>query len=160
VGSNFFSLIFTANGATLRYYGTSEEKVEAKSDSSDTCEYPDQYASTSSLSSIMSSPLAARFSFQTLSNYIPLSWTPGAAAVASRTSPNTSVSSIDDVAEAASPFTSDCPGVRRSIERRFVSRDQQLEKLKNRLGDNHINGIGRCLAVAPCGACKGADIFM
>ncbi|KIK42998.1 hypothetical protein CY34DRAFT_804324 [Suillus luteus UH-Slu-Lm8-n1] len=108
----------------------------------------------------MSSPLAARFSFQTLSNFIPLSWTPGAAAVASRTTPNTSVSSIDDVAEAASPFTSDCPGVRRSIERRFVSRDQQLEKLKNRLGDNHINGIGRCLTVAPCGACKGADIFM
>lgn len=149
-----------ANGATLRYYGTSEEIIEAKSDSFDTCEYPDQYASTSSLSSIMSSPLAARFSFQTLSNFIPLSWTPGAAAVASRTTPNTSASSIDDVAEATSPFTSDCPGVRRSIERRFVSRDQQLEKLKNRLGNNHINGIGRCLTVAPCGACKGADIFM
>lgn len=149
-----------ANGATLRCYGTSEEIVEAKSYSSDTCEYPDQYASTSSLSSIMSSPLAARFSFQTLSNFIPLSWTPGAAAVASHTTPNTSVNSMDDVAEAASPFTSDYPGIRRSTERRFISRDQQLEKLKNRLGNNHIDGIGRCLAVAPCGACKGADIFM
>lgn len=148
------------NGATLRYYGTSEEIAEAKSDSSDTCEYPDQYASTSSLSSIMSSPLAARFSFQTLSNFIPLSWTPGAAAVASRPTPRTSVSSTDDVAEATSPFTSACPGVRRSIERRFISRDQQLEKLRNRLGNNHINGIGHCLAVAPCGACKGADIFL
>ncbi|KAG1820581.1 uncharacterized protein BJ212DRAFT_1340918 [Suillus subaureus] len=123
---------------TLRYYGTSEEIAEAKSDTSDTCEYPDRYASTSSLSSIMSSPLAARISFQTLSNFIPLSWTP----------------------EAVSPFTSARPGVRRSIERRFVSRDQQLEKLRNRLGNDHIIGIGRCLAVAPCGACKGVNIFL
>lgn len=146
-----------ANSATLRYYGTSEEIAEAKSDFSDICEYPDQYASTSSLSSIMSSPLAARISFQTLSNFIPLSWTPGAATVASRTTPRTST---DDVAEAASPFTSARPGVRRSNERRFVSRDQQLEKLKNRLGNNYINGIGHCLAVAPCGACKGANIFL
>ncbi|KAG1863665.1 hypothetical protein F4604DRAFT_1784463 [Suillus subluteus] len=145
-----------ANG-TLRYYGTSEEIAEAKLDTSDTCEYPDPYASTSSLSSIMSSPLAARISFQTLSNFIPLSWTPGAAAVVSRTTPRTST---DDAAEATSPFISACPGVRRLIERRFVSRDQQLEKLRNRLGNNHINGIGRCLAVAPCGACKGADIFL
>ncbi|KAG2031550.1 hypothetical protein BDR03DRAFT_927889 [Suillus americanus] len=142
---------------TLRCYGASEEIAEAKSDTSDTCEYPDQYASTSSLSSIMSSPLAARISFQTLSNFIPLSWTPGAAAVASRTTPRTST---DDVAEAASPFTSACPGVRCSIERRFVSRDQQLEKLRNRLGNYHINGIGRCLAVAPCCACKGTDVFL
>ncbi|KAG2148046.1 hypothetical protein DEU56DRAFT_106735 [Suillus clintonianus] len=146
-----------ANDATLRCYGASEEVTGANSD---TCEYSDQQASTSSLSSIMSSPLAARFSFQTLSNFIPLSWTPGAAAVASRTTPSTSVSSIDDVAQAASSFTSASHGVRRSIERRFVSRDQQLEKLKNRLGNNHINGIGRCLAVAPCGACKGADVFL
>lgn len=108
----------------------------------------------------MHSPLAARFSFQTLSNFIPLSWTPGAAAIASRTVPGTSVGSTDDVAEAAPSFSSACPGVQRSIERRFVSRDQQLEKLRNRLGNNHINGIGRCLAVAPCGAGKGANIFL
>lgn len=149
-----------ANGATLRYYGTSEEITEAKSDTLDTFEYPDQYTSTSSLSSIMSSPLAARFSFQTLSNFIPLSWTPGAAAAVSRTTPRTSVSSTDDVAQAASPFAGAYPSVRRSIERVFISRDQQLEKLKNQLGNNHINGIGRCLAVAPCGACKGTDIFL
>ncbi|KAG2071934.1 hypothetical protein BDR04DRAFT_1074859 [Suillus decipiens] len=148
------------NGATLRYYGTSEEITEAKSDTLDTFEYPDQYTSTSSLSSIMSSPLAARFSFQTLSNFIPLSWTPGAAAAVSRTTPRTSVSSTDDVAQAASPFAGAYPSVRRSIERVFISRDQQLEKLKNQLGNNHINGIGRCLAVAPCGACKGTDIFL
>ncbi|KAG2053542.1 hypothetical protein BDR06DRAFT_989805 [Suillus hirtellus] len=148
------------NGATLRYYGTSEKIAEARSDSSDTCEYLDQHASTSSLSSIMHSPLAARFSFQTLSNFIPLSWTPGAAAIVSRTVPGTSVGSAGDVAEAASSFSSACPSVQRSIERRFVSRDQQLEKLRNRLGNNHINGIERCLAVAPCGAGKGANIFL
>ncbi|KAG2159047.1 uncharacterized protein EDB93DRAFT_1245605 [Suillus bovinus] len=148
------------NGATLRYYGTAEKIAEAKSDPSETCEYLDQDASISSLSSIMPSPLAARFSFQTLSNLIPLSWTPGAAAVMSRTTPRTSVGLTDDVAEAASSFTSACPGVRRSIERRFVSRDQQLEKLRNRLVNNHIDGTGRCFAVAPCGAGKGANIFL
>ncbi|KAG1739823.1 uncharacterized protein EDB91DRAFT_1133922 [Suillus paluster] len=147
-----------ANDATPRFYGTSEKIT----DPSDTCEYYEQeQAPTSSLSSIMSSPLAVRFSFQALSNFVPLSWTPGAAAVASRSTPSTPVSSSDDAAEAASLFTGACPGVRRSAERRFVSREQQLEKLRNRLGNNHNGiGIGRCLAVDPCGACKGADIFL
>ncbi|KAG0696721.1 hypothetical protein DFH29DRAFT_879180 [Suillus ampliporus] len=147
------------NDATPRCYGTSEKMTDAIPGSFDTCEYHEQQAPTSPLSSIMSPPLAARFSFQSLSNFIPLSWTPGAAAVASRTTPSISVGSSDDVAEAASLFTSARSGVRRSVERRFVSRDQQLEKLRNRLGNNHY-GIGRCLAVDPCGACKGADIFL
>ncbi|OAX43098.1 hypothetical protein K503DRAFT_766195 [Rhizopogon vinicolor AM-OR11-026] len=147
--------------ATLRCFGTSEKIMVARSDSPDNCEYPERQASTSPFSSIMSSPLAARFSFQTFSNFIPLSWSPGAAAVSSHATPSISINSSDDdgAAEAVSLFASARPGVRRSAERRFVSRDQQLEKLRNRLGDDH-NGIGHCLAVNACGSCKNANIFL
>ena len=69
------------------------------------------------------------------------------------------MSDDDNAAEAASLFASVCPGERRSAERKFVSRDQQLEKLRNRLGDDH-KGIGHCLAVNACGSCKGANIFL
>ncbi|OJA07685.1 hypothetical protein AZE42_01879 [Rhizopogon vesiculosus] len=147
--------------ATPRCCGTSEKITVARSASPDNCEYPERQAPISPFSSIMSSPLAARFSFQTFSNFIPLSWSPGAAAVSSRTTPSISISSSGDgdAAEAVSLFASACPGVRRSAERRFVSRDQQLEKLRNRLGDDH-NGIEHCLAVNACGSCKNANIFL
>jgi len=110
----------------------------------------------------MSSPFAVRFSLQTLSDFIPLSWSPGAAASASGPMLNASANSGDDGdAEAASLFASARPVGRRSSERRFVSRDQQLEKLRNRLdSDSDHNAIGHYLAVNACASCKGADIFL
>ncbi|EGO01559.1 hypothetical protein SERLA73DRAFT_176914 [Serpula lacrymans var. lacrymans S7.3] len=77
----------------------STELKESSSINSTLYEYPsERQALSSSLSSFMSSPLAARISFQSLSSYIPRSWAPGTAAVASCIGPsNASISSINDV---------------------------------------------------------------
>ncbi|KAH7916712.1 hypothetical protein BJ138DRAFT_995052 [Hygrophoropsis aurantiaca] len=119
-------------------------------------EYP--IASSSSLSSIMSSPLAARLSFQTLSNFIPLSWTPGAAAVVACIAPSHS-SEPSLSATLSTPLASDIgSSIRSSTERKHVSRDKQLEKLRRQLDHDHRTG-SRCLAVHACNCCHGGDVF-
>lgn len=114
-----------------------------------TNEYPkaDLYSPPgfSSFSSIMSSPLSARLSFQTLTNFIPLSWSPSANPVGSavatlcripESSSSSSSSSNDNKTELLSE-----PGIVARVikdvsvvqKRGYVSKEKQLEKLKGRL---------------------------
>ncbi|KIJ70411.1 hypothetical protein HYDPIDRAFT_105122 [Hydnomerulius pinastri MD-312] len=108
----------------------------------------------------MSSPLAARLSFQKLSSFIPLSWTPGAAAVAACIVPSSSSNMSMDAAESA-PLLSDAGNAaRRSTERRFVAKDKQLEKLRSRLSFERKNGIAPCSTVNACGSCKAGTVYL
>lgn len=111
----------------------------------------------------MSSPLTT---FQTLTNFIPLSWGPRAsqlapAAVAAlclipeSSSTSSSVSDTVDK-QAAPPISSDVKSIARGLdaaekrERRYVSKEHQLEKLRIRLDLGHkmvgcaSNGCKKC----------------
>ncbi|KIK99714.1 hypothetical protein PAXRUDRAFT_30357 [Paxillus rubicundulus Ve08.2h10] len=110
----------------------------------------------------MSSPLAARLSFQTLSNFIPLSWTPGAAAVAvaSCIIPSSSGNTSVDAAESA-PLLSDAgSSTPRPVERRFVSKDKQMEKLRSRLSFERRNGTTPCSMVSACKGCSPGGVYL
>jgi hypothetical protein len=143
--------------------GATPEVNCAKSDplsSSSICQYPHAQATSTSLSPIMSSPLAARLSFQTLSNFIPLSWTPGAAAVALCIIPSSSSDISVDAAQSA-PLLSDAGGsTPRLAERKFVSKNKQMEKLRSRLSFERRNGIAPCSMVSACKGCSAGDVYL
>ncbi|KII95961.1 hypothetical protein PLICRDRAFT_34919 [Plicaturopsis crispa FD-325 SS-3] len=85
----------------------------------------------------MASPLAARF----LTNFMPLSWTPrSGSAAGSSTIP--SVSGDDERAVAASFVNAGKSDVVLARESKYVSKGQQLEKLRIRLETEHraMNG--------------------
>ncbi|KAG6333765.1 hypothetical protein ID866_5327 [Astraeus odoratus] len=105
----------------------------------------------------MSSPLSARLSLQKLSSFIPFSWTPGAATVASCILPSySSRPSLDMMESAPSSDTGD--NVPRTTERRFVSRDKQLEKLRSRLSLEKFVGTGPCSMVSACKGCMAGEV--
>lgn len=84
---------------------------------SNTNRRPKTAPSSSPFSSIMSSPLAARLSFQTFTNFIPLSWSATTAVT-----PPPSMASAEPEEVAATP-----------VRRGYVSKESQLEKLRSRL---------------------------
>lgn len=91
-------------------------------------------APSSSFSSIMSSPLSARLSFQTLTNFIPTSWAtsmPGSAPASS--TGNTAHGSQYPTCDSRStlPLLQAMPAVV-SRKRDYVSKEKQLEKLRGR----------------------------
>ncbi|KAH7888077.1 hypothetical protein F5I97DRAFT_1936078 [Phlebopus sp. FC_14] len=147
-----------AMSTTLAENGAAASEVTAlEPGRSSICEYPCGEAPSTSLSFFMSSPLSARLSFRKLSNYIPLSWTPGAAAVSSCIVPS---SMSVDLAE-SDPLLSD-HGVDtgRPTERKFVSKDKQLEKLRSRLSLEREYGDGLCSVVSPCKGCRVGEVFL
>jgi hypothetical protein len=94
-------------------------------------------SSTSSFSSIMSSPLTARISFQTLTNFIPAVWSSGNHVPESVT-PScfatrrlSSGPALDDSLSSSCEQTRELVGV--TSKRGYVSKEKQLEKLRGRL---------------------------
>ena len=122
------------------------------------CEYSHAGHTSSSLSSIMFNPLAARSPFQKLSHFITFSWTPGAAAVASYIVPSSSSSSS---VEAAATTASLLSGTTRPAQRKFISKAKQLEKLRSRLSLEKKNGILPCSMVGACKGCSASnDVYL
>ncbi|KAG5654643.1 hypothetical protein H0H81_009891 [Sphagnurus paluster] len=80
--------------------------------------------SSSSFSALMSSPLSARLSFQTFTNFIPISWS-------QRASDAPSTRSFFDVASTSEISTTPVASI--PLKRCFVSKEKQLEKLRNRM---------------------------
>jgi hypothetical protein len=140
------------------YYPASE-----MSDNIPTHKYPGEQvpssssspSAVSSLSSLMSSPIAAR-----LSTFLPFSWaTNQTTAAASRLIPSSNVFD-DQVAPQES-----CNRTPR--ERRYVSRDLQLDKLRTRLHATTTmtargggSGSGDCAASDICCTCRGDLVTM
>jgi len=78
-------------------------------------------SASSSFASLMPSPIASRLSFQTFTNFIPLSWSP-------RSKIETPLAALAIVEE------SDANNESRGPQKRgYVSKEVQLEKLKARL---------------------------
>ncbi|KAF9224338.1 hypothetical protein BS17DRAFT_703418 [Gyrodon lividus] len=127
---------------------------------SNVCEYSHAQAISTSLSSIMSSPLAARLSFQKLSDFIPSSWAPGAAAAASCIFSSSSSNMSVDAAESAPLLSNAGNCTPRPAEWRFVSKDKQLEKLRNRLSFERKNGMVPCSTMSACKGCSAGDISL
>lgn len=102
--------------------------------------------SASSFSSIVSSPLSSRISFQTLTNFIPVSWSPRlrtkeSAAPPSLIAPssNSSIASSEHAQQLGPLFYSRTPTrcpVDVPQKRSYVSKEKQLEKLRNLLECN------------------------
>jgi hypothetical protein len=99
-------------------------------------------ASSSSFTSLISNPLAARISFQTFTNLLPSSWS------ASRTIPGSCASLTDSSSRSRNydqlPITTGRVVVEKR-EPRFVSKETQLAKLRDRLERTNVNGdVGAC----------------
>jgi len=116
--------------------------------------------SSTSLSSIMSSPLSTRLSLQKISSFIPFSWTPGAATAASHIVSSLPNSSSPDSMESASLLSGAGGHVPRATERRFVSRDKQLEQLRSRLSLEKSTGAGSCSMVSACKGCRAGEVYL
>lgn len=126
--------------------------------SSNVCEYS-HAQDTSSLSSIMSNPLAARLPFQKLSNFIS-SWTPGATAVALCSNPSSSGSPSVEAADSAASLSGIYNGATGPAQRRFVSKAKQLEKLRSRFSLEEKNGMTPCSTVSACKGCSARDVYL
>lgn len=126
--------------------------------SSNICEYP--HAQDTSLSTIMSNPLAARLPFQKLSKLISFSWTPGATAVASFIDPSNSGNPSVEAADTAVSLSGIDNGANRPAKQRFVSRSRQLEKLRSRFSLEKKNGITPCSTVSACKGCSAGDVYL
>lgn len=99
----------------------------------------------SSFSSIMSSPLSARISFQTLTNFIPISWSQRSNVPASLSSGVDGAPKPDDV----TPRRASVP-----LKRGFVSKERQLEKLRSRLEREGTMKMRTSVSVC-CNQCAG-----
>lgn len=128
-----------------------------RSSSIPTHEYPVSYITTtsttttitttpSSFSSIMSSPLAGRLSFQTLTNLMPLSWT---AVPATSCEITTSIASGN--AQRRERVQSAV------VSTNYVSKEKQLEKLRSRL---QRDGVTMKTAIASCRKCTDEAVFL
>ncbi|KAJ7237207.1 hypothetical protein B0H12DRAFT_1075660 [Mycena haematopus] len=88
------------------------------------CSNTSSVPASSSFASIMSSPLAGRLSFQTLTTYIP-SW---------------GMTQTPPLSEAARPSTRDAAAPAGTVKRGYVSKQSQLERLKSRLEREGLDG--------------------
>lgn len=88
-------------------------------------------SSSSSFTSIMSSPLAGRLSFQTFSNFIPIPWSYRSGISDAAAAPSPSIKSVPVVDDKDNNVTSKSSGG--PPKRVFVSKERQLEKLRIRL---------------------------
>ena len=105
--------------------------------------------SSSSLTSIMSSPLSGRLSFQTLTNFIPLSWSSSVNEESRTAAPSHSHRATDSVSDHT---VGPVDVVRPPRAGAYVSREKQLRLLKSRMEAERVvattgftNGLcGRC----------------
>ncbi|KAH9482899.1 hypothetical protein JR316_0004999 [Psilocybe cubensis] len=107
---------------------------------------------SSSISSIVSSPLSARLSFQTITNFMPLSWT--STLTSASANPPAPLSDVDDdvtIVPAA-------PAVRRRSGK-FVSRELQLRKLQTRMDVEGVLAM-RMAVQFQCKKCDGNAVFI
>lgn len=84
----------------------------------------------------MSSPFAARISFQTFTNFIPFAWS-STSSSPSQAIPKSSSTSSSDVGDELCSFAKK-PIVLEKREPRFVSKERQLERLKSRLDQEQL----------------------
>lgn len=115
----------------------------------------------SSLSSILSAPLAARLSFQTFTNFIPMPW-------ASKDAPVSSDLTSSDRCDAGAitnqrqtmrmgmPPRKEAPSV--PLKRGYVPRERQLAKLRLRMQREGTSGTGTSFDV--CKKCDDEVIFL
>jgi hypothetical protein len=107
---------------------------------------------SSSFSSFMSNPLAARISFQTFTNLLPSSWSVSRSLAGPyEVIPNSSSASRSQ--DRLLPTTD--PAVVEKRGPRFVSKEKQLEKLRSRLEGMSING-----GVSSCNSCQDHTLFV
>lgn len=106
---------------------------------------PPTTAPSSFSSLISSSPLSGRLSFQTLSNFIPTSWTPKSDV------PRSSLSSVDVI---AAPAAIDI-----SAKHNYVSKEKQLAKLRCRLEREGTLRTGTLIDVC-CRNCADETVFL
>lgn len=144
-----------------------------------TCEYPVQdrnispsshstsavpagSSNFSSFSSIMSSPLSARLSFQTLTNFIPVAWSPRSHNMESPASLSHVTSSSEHAPERGTPFYSGTHA-RRPMDvprkRGYVSKEKQLEKLRNLLECDGVEKMRTSVNVH-CKRCDEEVVFL
>jgi hypothetical protein len=107
--------------------------------------------SSSSFSSLMSNPLAARISFQTFTNLLPSWSTSRSLAGSCQVVPYSSSASQSQ--DHLSSMTD--PAVFEKRGPRFVSKEKQLEKLRSRLEKKDINGD-----VSACNSCQDHALFV
>ncbi|KAG9317147.1 hypothetical protein JVU11DRAFT_1339 [Chiua virens] len=144
-----------SGGATSEMNGSNKWNPSSPS----ACEYFDAQ-DTSSLSSIMPSPLAARSPFQKISNFISFSWAPGVTAVASYIVPSSSGSPRVETADNATSLPSVGNDATRPAQRGFVPKARQLEKLRSKISLEKKNGILPCSMVRACKGCSAGDVYL
>ena len=142
-----------SGGATSEVNSATHPDPSTSSD----CEYS-HARGTSSLSSIMSYPLAARSPFQKLSNFISFSWTPGATTVASYITPSSSSSPSTEAAVTVASLSNN--GTTHPAQRNFVSKARQLEKLRSRFSLEKKNGMSPCSMVGACKGCSAGNVYL
>jgi hypothetical protein len=123
-----------------RYNPTDNSKISTM-----THEYPIQDPNVSPISatpagsmfsSIISSPLTGRISFQTLTNFIPIPWSPRTPLAESATSSLATTSSSSSSVSDEIPSSSRTQFWSSAVipqKRGYVSKEKQLEKLRSRL---------------------------
>jgi hypothetical protein len=117
-------------------------------------------STSSSFSSIMSSPLSTRISFQTLTNFIPVSWSPrnhnvepaASSSLVSR-SLNSSIVSNERAPEHC------CLPVDVLRKRGYVSKEKQLEKLRSRLERDGASKMRTSVSLY-CKKCDDEMVFL
>jgi len=125
--------------------------------------------STSSFTSIMSSPLSSRISFQALTNFIPVSWSPRkhtnepAAPLSLITPSSNSTIVMSERAPQLSPpiysrTPTRCP-VDVPPKRNYVSKEKQLEKLRNQLERDRAIKTRTSFNVY-CKKCYDEEVFL
>lgn len=151
---------------TIREYPVPDRDISRSSRSASAV--PAGSSSSSSFSSIMSSPLSARISFQTFTNFIPVAWSPRnkitepAASSLVTPSSNSSIVSSERAPERGPLFYS---GAQTRVpvdvphKRGYVSKEKQLEKLRNWL--EHDGGAKMRTSVSIfCKKCDDKEVFL
>jgi hypothetical protein len=153
--------------STIREYPVPDRDISRSSRSASAV--PAGSSSSSSFSSIMSSPLSARISFQTFTNFIPVAWSPRnqitePAASLSVVTPgsNSSVVSSERAPECGPLFYSGAQTrvpVNVPRKRGYVSKEKQLAKLRNWL--EHDGGAKMRTSVSIfCKKCDDKEVFL
>lgn len=124
---------------------------ELPQDSVSSNHYPNT-TSSSSFTSIMSNPLAARISFQTFTNLLPSSWSTSRSLAGSCQAMPTGLSTSLGHDQKSSTRDTVTVGKRGP---RFVSKEKQLEKLRSRLERKDVKSD-----VGACNSCQDQALFV
>jgi hypothetical protein len=103
----------------------------------------------------MSSPISARLSLQTITNFIPLSWAPRSASVLP-TAPIPTPDFQDFDGQAASAIVVPAPAQPRRSGG-YVAREKQLRKLQARMEVEGVLAMGMAVSVK-CRKCDGGIV--